>query len=109
MPGNHSFCELKSHGNAWLDDVPVFVCGDDPRIHALKPAPYLFLLAASLLSQEPAGCLMSEDSPAGLQAGLAAGIQVIAVPHAMADRACYTEGTAFVDSLIDITPSRIGF
>ncbi len=46
-----------------------------------KPAPDIFLQAATLLEQEPARCLVLEDSPPGVAAGLAAGAQVIAVPN----------------------------
>lgn len=42
-----------------------------------KPAPDLFLLAAEKLGSDPASCIVIEDSPAGVQAGLAAGMHVI--------------------------------
>lgn len=41
-----------------------------------KPAPDLFLHAAHTLSADPARCLVIEDSPAGVQAGKAAGMVV---------------------------------
>ena len=41
-----------------------------------KPAPDLFLHAASSMGWEPADCAVVEDSPAGVQAGLAAGMTV---------------------------------
>jgi beta-phosphoglucomutase-like phosphatase (HAD superfamily) len=47
-----------------------------------KPAPDLFLLAASRLGVEPAACLVFEDAPAGVAAARAAGMQVIWVPNA---------------------------
>jgi HAD superfamily hydrolase (TIGR01509 family) len=40
-----------------------------------KPAPDLFLLAASRLGAEPAGCAVIEDSPFGVQAARAAGMR----------------------------------
>lgn len=42
-----------------------------------KPAPDLFLLAAHTLGVEPAGCLVIEDSTAGVTAAKAAGMQVV--------------------------------
>lgn len=45
-----------------------------------KPAPDMYLLTAGLLGAEPQRCLVLEDSPNGLQAGRAAGMQVIMVP-----------------------------
>jgi HAD superfamily hydrolase (TIGR01509 family) len=41
-----------------------------------KPAPDLFLYAAELMGFEPARCAVIEDSPLGIQAALAAGMDV---------------------------------
>jgi len=41
-----------------------------------KPAPDLFLLAAERMGADPARCLVIEDSVAGVQAGVAAGMTV---------------------------------
>jgi sugar-phosphatase len=46
-----------------------------------KPAPDPYLLGAERLGVPPADCLVVEDAPAGVQAGLAAGCQVLAVAH----------------------------
>jgi HAD superfamily hydrolase (TIGR01509 family) len=45
-----------------------------------KPAPDIFLLAASRLSTPPGECLVLEDSAPGLRAAAAAGIPAIMVP-----------------------------
>ncbi|MBU2979291.1 HAD family hydrolase [Alteromonas sp. C1M14] len=42
-----------------------------------KPAPDLFLYAAEAMGAAPANCLVIEDSPAGLEAAHAAGMQVL--------------------------------
>lgn len=42
-----------------------------------KPAPDCFLLAAERLGVAPAACVVVEDAPVGVQAGVAAGMQVI--------------------------------
>ena len=55
----------------------VFITADD--IKAGKPAPDAYLLAADRLKVKPADCVVIEDSPAGIQAGKAAGMRVIAV------------------------------
>jgi HAD superfamily hydrolase (TIGR01509 family) len=55
------------------------VTGDDVT-HG-KPAPDLFLGAAAKLGVQPNDCVVFEDAPAGVTAGKAAGMRVIAVPH----------------------------
>jgi HAD superfamily hydrolase (TIGR01509 family) len=54
------------------------VTGDE--VQQSKPAPDIFLLAAQRLSLAPEECLVLEDSQAGAQAALAAGMSVILVP-----------------------------
>jgi len=44
-----------------------------------KPDPEIYLNAAARLGVEPAVCVVFEDSLAGLQAGLRAGMKVIAL------------------------------
>lgn len=51
-----------------------------------KPAPDIFLRAAELVGRAPAGCVVLEDSVAGVTAGRAAGMQVIAVPEGEPER-----------------------
>jgi HAD superfamily hydrolase (TIGR01509 family) len=46
-----------------------------------KPAPDIFLRAAELLGVEPSRCWVVEDSKPGIAAGLAAGMQVIAIAN----------------------------
>jgi HAD superfamily hydrolase (TIGR01509 family) len=53
-----------------------------------KPAPDLFLFAARSLGYPPPGCLVVEDSPAGIEAAQAAGMRVVAFTggsHAASD------------------------
>lgn len=46
-----------------------------------KPAPDVFLAAAERLNVIPSRCVVLEDSRAGVEAGLAAGMRVIAIPE----------------------------
>jgi sugar-phosphatase len=55
----------------------VFITADD--VTRGKPAPDGYLLAARRLDLDPAECVVIEDAPAGIQAGKAAGMRVIAV------------------------------
>lgn len=47
------------------------------EVQSWKPAPGLILAACELLGLAPRRCLLVEDSHAGVQAGLAAGVQVV--------------------------------
>lgn len=49
-------------------------------VEKVKPCPDLFLKAAALLEAEPEECLVLEDSTAGIEAAIAAGMPVIAIP-----------------------------
>ena len=51
-----------------------------------KPAPDLFLLAAKRCGADPERCAVVEDSPAGVQAGRAAGMTVFAYAGGMVAR-----------------------
>ena len=54
-------------------------------VSASKPHPEGFLKGASLMGIDPADCIVFEDSAAGVEAGLAAGMRVIGVgQHAAA-------------------------
>jgi beta-phosphoglucomutase family hydrolase len=66
----------------WHRYFQAVVAGEDaPRG---KPAPDLFLLAAEKLGVSPEGCLVFEDTDAGVEAARNAGMQVFDVRRAMA-------------------------
>jgi pseudouridine-5'-monophosphatase len=98
------FLELKTsrHGD-WFRTFDVIVCGDDPRCVRGKPAPDIFLVAAADLSARPGDCVVVEDSPAGVAAARAAGMQVVAVPDPAMDRARFADADLVVDSLTHLT------
>ncbi len=62
-----------------LHDVLGAVVSSD-EVPAGKPAPDVYLRAASLLGVDPARCLVVEDSLNGVRAGKAAGMTVVLVP-----------------------------
>jgi beta-phosphoglucomutase-like phosphatase (HAD superfamily) len=86
MPRALATSSRRSHADVALEVTglkgffTIEVTGDNVQ-HG-KPAPDLFLLAASRLGVEPAACLVFEDAPAGVAAARAAGMQVIWVPNA---------------------------
>jgi sugar-phosphatase len=55
----------------------VLIAADD--VSRGKPAPDAYLMAARKLDVRPERCLVIEDTPAGLQAGVAAGMQVLGI------------------------------
>src|SRR5919202_1953549 len=59
------------------DEFDVVVTRDD--VDHGKPDPEMHLLATRELGMEPEECLAIEDSPAGVKAALAAGVEIIAV------------------------------
>ena len=72
--------DIKTRPHSLFDAFDAIVCGDDPRVVAKKPAPDIFLAAAEDLRATPSRCVVIEDSPAGVEAALAAGMRVIALP-----------------------------
>ena len=74
--------QLKTGHLSWFSAFSAVVSGDHPEVHALKPAPDIFLAAARAIGGDPARCLVVEDSPAGVLAARAAGMSVIAIPDA---------------------------
>ncbi|TFY83711.1 hypothetical protein EWM64_g294 [Hericium alpestre] len=57
----------------------VTITADDKRLKRGKPAPDPFLLAAECLGFDAKNCVVFEDSPSGIRAGVASGATVIAV------------------------------
>jgi len=66
-----------------IPDPPVLVTGADVRRG--KPDPEGYLRAAAALARHPARCVVLEDTPAGIAAGRAAGMTVVAVRGTYSD------------------------
>jgi HAD superfamily hydrolase (TIGR01509 family) len=80
-----------------LDAFDVSVAGDE--VANGKPAPDMFLLAAERLGVAPESCVVIEDSPPGVQAGLAAGMVTLAVCRVPGTEATLAGADRVVDSL----------
>lgn len=72
-----------------------------------KPAPEGYLLAAARLGKRPDECIVVEDAPAGIEAGLAAGMRVIGVATTY-PRSRLAGCTAIVTDLSEILVRRDG-
>lgn len=91
-----------------LADVFEVVVSSDEVDHG-KPAPDVYLLAASRLGVPPSACLVVEDSRNGVAAARAAGMAVVLVPNASVPPAPGTHELADVvlDRLADLDPDVV--
>ncbi len=86
---------------------PLLITGDD--VENGKPDPGPYLLAASRLRVPAEGCVVVEDAPAGIQAGKAAGMQVIAITATYGREKLLESGADMaVDRLSAIRVQRAG-
>lgn len=83
-------------------------------VQQAKPDPEIYLLAAERLDVPPEECLVLEDSPNGVRAGVAAGMNVIAVATPFTMAGLHAEQIVdhawvvhYQDQLLDVVESRI--
>ncbi|KAI8622685.1 HAD-like domain-containing protein [Chytriomyces sp. MP71] len=89
------------------------VCGDDKGILKGKPAPDIFLAGARDIGFEDVDyskCLVFEDAPSGVRAGLAAGCQVVWIPDAQLelDPELVGKCAKVLKSMEDFDPAEFG-
>ncbi|NDV61314.1 HAD family phosphatase [Puniceicoccales bacterium CK1056] len=75
---HRELCEQKLASTGLASLIPLRVCGDDVK-HS-KPAPDIYLEAASRIGEVPSSLLVLEDSENGIRAALSAGCQVAHIP-----------------------------
>lgn len=76
--GNVTTIVHRTLRGAGIDELFEVVVGADQVVHG-KPAPDVFLRAASLLGVAPARCVVFEDADLGIRAAKAAGMGIIDV------------------------------
>jgi pseudouridine-5'-monophosphatase len=103
------FAVKTHHHRSWISLFSSVVCGDDPRVKRGKPEPDIFLAAAQDLGAEPETCLVFEDSPFGVRAARAAGMQVIAMPDPNMDPARYAEAHLVINGFHECSLADLGF
>lgn len=82
----------------------------DPEVKNGKPAPDIFLVAARRFKDKPnpSNCLVFEDSPNGVRAGITAGMQVVMVPDPIISQENRAEATIVLESLEHFQPELFG-
>ena len=106
---SHELYEIKTHRHrSWFDLFDAVVTGDHPAIEKGKPAPDIFLHAADQINAQPHTTLVFEDAPSGLQAGKAAGMQVVVVPNPEMDKARYRDADLILSSLQEFDGTQFG-
>src|SRR3989441_1307647 len=83
-----------------LSDAFDFVASRDD-VEQGKADPEIYLLAARALGVPPADCLAIEDSPAGVKAALAAGIDVVAVSTPLTRQRLHESGLLPPQLIVD--------
>ncbi|HET8936866.1 MAG TPA: HAD-IA family hydrolase [Polyangiales bacterium] len=84
------------------------VCSDDRGITHGKPAPDIYLAVARGLGAEPSSCIVLEDTPNGVRAAIAAGMEVIAVIDENMRGEDFSGALHILSSLGQVTPSLLG-
>lgn len=101
-------CQLKLAVQPFAARFASIACSDDPGVVNAKPAPDIFLLAARRLGAQPSRCLVFEDTPKGVQAARAAGMDVIAVVDPSMEREDYSGALRVLRSLEQLSLADIG-
>ena len=104
----HHFQMKTANHQQWLKLFTQTTLGDDPAIAQGKPAPDIFLLAAKRLNAQPENCLVFEDSVAGMQAAIAAGMSVVVIPDPVFDKTLFSAGDRVLNSMLEFQPEDWG-
>jgi HAD superfamily hydrolase (TIGR01509 family) len=101
----HAFALKTTTHSDWFSLFATIVTMED--VEHGKPAPDIFLEAASRLGAAPESCLVFEDAPMGVEAALAAGMHVIALPESH-NRDAVSGAHLVLDGFEEFDPERWG-
>jgi pseudouridine 5'-phosphatase len=105
---SRELCQIKLAAQPFGALFHTITCSDDPGVASAKPAPDIFLAAARGLGAAPERCLVFEDTPKGVAAARAAGMEVIAVVDPMMLGEDYSGALRVVRSLEEIALPELG-
>lgn len=81
---------------------------DASMIHRGKPDPEIYLTAAKRVGIEPANCVVFEDAFAGIEAGLRAGMKVVALTTTHTREELADKGASLIiDDFTQLTPGTV--
>jgi beta-phosphoglucomutase len=72
-----------------------------------KPKPYIYIEAAKRLHLLPSQCLVFEDTAAGIEAAVGAGMIAIAVPNVLTSRQDFSKATSIIRSYENLSLKEI--
>jgi len=101
-----SMIERMMRETGLTDLVDAYVSGHDVAHH--KPAPDVYLACMERLGVRPRECVVVEDSPTGIEAGLAAGAYVVALAQYVAPETDQNAADSCISRLAEL-PRELGF
>ncbi|GAB2285424.1 hypothetical protein Dimus_019875 [Dionaea muscipula] len=94
-----------SHHKGWKECFSAILGSD--QVKSGKPAPDLYIEAATRMEVDAADCLVIEDSLIGVKAAKAAGMKVVAVPS-LSEADAASQADTVLHSLLDFQPESWG-
>ncbi len=101
----HSWVDRQLSRLGLFERFDAVICSED--VERIKPAPDLFLKAATTLGVQPAEAVVLEDSPHGITAARDAGMFSVAVPNELTRHLDTSQANLRVGSLAELSLARL--